>query len=178
MTKTNILITGPPRCGKSTLIERVIIRIERPVTGFFTQEIKEKSRRVGFSINTLGGREGILAHQSIKGQFRVGKYGVNLKDIDSLAVPAMIPARKGEIVVIDEIGKMECFSRLFKETLIRVLDSPNWIIGSIAQKGGPFIQRIKGRDDVSLIRMTPQNRDGLVDQLLDSLKTQYQSNTD
>ncbi|UCE38849.1 MAG: hypothetical protein JSW00_06395, partial [Thermoplasmata archaeon] len=105
MTRTNILITGPPRCGKSTLIERVIIRIEKPATGFFTREVKEKGRRVGFSINTLDGREGILAHQSIKSQFRVGKYGVDLKGIDSLAVPAIIPTGREQIVVIDEIGK-------------------------------------------------------------------------
>ncbi|MBA7648875.1 Nucleoside-triphosphatase THEP1 [subsurface metagenome] len=178
MTKTNILITGPPRCGKTTLIRKVVGRIERPATGFYTLEIREKGRRVGFSINTLDGREGILAHEDIKSQLRVGKYGVNLKDIDSLAVPAMIPARKGEIVVIDEIGKMECFSWLFKETLIRVLGSSNRMIGSIAEKGDHFIQRIKQRDDVMVIMITTQNRVGLVDQLLDSLKTQYQSNTD
>ena len=170
MAKRNILITGPPRCGKSTLIEKVVKRIEEPVTGFFTLEIKEKGRRVGFSINTLDGREGILAHQKSKSRFKVGKYGVNLKDIDSIAVPAMIPARKDEIVVIDEIGKMECFSSLFKETLIKVLSLSNWIIGSIAQKGDPFIQRIKERDDVLLIRVTAQNRDILVDQILDSIK--------
>jgi len=178
MTKTNILITGPPRCGKSTLIKKVVSRIESPLTGFFTLEMRNKGQRVGFSINTVDGREGILAHQNMKSRFRVGKYSVNLKDIEAIAVPSIMPTRKQQIVVIDEIGKMECFSRLFKETLIKVLDSPNWIIGSIAQKGDPFIQRIKGRDDVSLIRMTPQNRDGLVGQLLDSLKTQYQSNTD
>jgi nucleoside-triphosphatase THEP1 len=97
MMKKNILITGPPGCGKSTLIEKVVNRIEKPVTGFFTREIKEEGRRVGFSINTLDGREGILAHQNIKSRFRVGKYGVNLKDIDSVAVPAMIQTRKDEL---------------------------------------------------------------------------------
>ena len=166
MTKRNILITGLPGCGKSTLIEKVVNIIERPVTGFFTREIKDKGRRVGFSINTLDGREGVLAHQNIKSQFRVGKYGVNLKDIETIAVPSMIPAKKEEIIVIDEIGKMECFSSLFKETLIKVLNLPNWIIGSIAQKGGLFIQRIKDRDDVLLIKITAQNRDILVDQIL------------
>ena len=171
MTKRNILITGPPGCGKSTLIEKIVNRIERPVTGFFTREIKEKGRRVGFSINTLDGREGILAHQNLKSQFRVGKYGVNLKDIDSIAVPAMIAERKEEVVVIDEIGKMECFSVLFKRTLVRVLSLPNWIIGSIAQKGDLFIQRIKERDDVKVIRITAQNQGILVDHILESIKT-------
>ena len=171
MTKRNILITGPPGCGKSTLIEGIVSRIERPVTGFFTREVKGEGRRVGFSINTLDGREGILAHQNIKSQFSVGKYGVNLKDIEAIAVPSMIPARKDEIVVVDEIGKMECFSSLFRETLIRVLNLPNWIIGSIAQKGDLFVQRIKERDDVMVISMTPQNRNILIDKILDSIKT-------
>jgi nucleoside-triphosphatase THEP1 len=78
----------------------------------------------------------------------------------------MIPSRGDEIVVIDEIGKMECFSSLFKETLIKVLNLPNWIIGSIAQKGDLFIQRIKDRDDVMLMNITPQNREILVDQII------------
>ena len=173
MTKRNILITGLPGCGKSTLIEKVVEKIEGQVTGFFTREIKEKGRRVGFSINTLDRREGILAHKNIKTKFKVGKYGVNLRDIETIAIPSMIPARADEIVVIDEIGKMECFSSLFKETLIKVMNLPNWVIGSIAQKGDPFIQRIKDRDDVMLISITPQNREILVDQLLNYIKTDY-----
>ena len=170
MTKRNILITGPPGCGKSTLIENVVNRMEEPVGGFFTREIKERGRRVGFSINTLDGRGGILAHQNIRSQFRVGKYGVNIGDIDSLAVSAIIPAQRKQVIVIDEIGKMECFSDLFKKTLIQVLDSPNCVIGSIALKGGPFIQGIKNRDDVTVSSVTPETRDSLVEQIVGSIK--------
>ena len=170
MTKRNILITGPPGCGKSTLIENVVNRMEEPVGGFFTREIKESGRRVGFSINTVDGREGVLAHQNIRGQFRVGKYGVNIEDIDSLAVSAIIPAQREQVIVIDEIGKMECFSDLFKKTLIQVLDSPNCVIGSIALKGGPFIQGIKNRDDVTVSSITPETRDSLVKEILGSIK--------
>ena len=166
MNKSNILITGPPRCGKSTLIEKVIKRTDFPLTGFFTREIKQKGRRVGFSITTLDGGEGILAHQKFRSAFSVGKYGVHIKDIEVIAVPSMIPTVKDEIVVIDEIGKMECLSLQFKETLTRVLDLPNWVIGSIAQKGDAFIQGIKERADVTVITVTPQNRDVLVYKLL------------
>ena len=168
--KTNILITGPPGCGKSTLIEKVINRIEEPVGGFFTREIKERGIRVGFSINTLDGREGILAHKSIRSEYRVGKYGINIEDIDTIAVPSLIPKGKDEIVVIDEIGKMECFSDLFKKTLIQVLDSPNCVIGSIALRGDSFIQGIKNRDDVQVSNVTPETRDSLVEEILDSIK--------
>jgi nucleoside-triphosphatase THEP1 len=118
--KSNILVTGPPGCGKSTLIEKVINRMTGPATGFFTREIQERGRRVGFSINTLDGREGVLAHQNIRSQFRVGKYGINIEDIDSLAVSAMIPAQREQVIVIDEIGKME---PLFKYLILPIVSS-------------------------------------------------------
>jgi len=170
MKKSNILVTGPPGCGKSTLIEKVINRMEEPVGGFFTREIKESGRRVGFSINTVDGREGILAHQNIRSQFRVGKYGVNIEDIDFVAVSAIIPAQREQVIVIDEIGKMECFSALFKKNLIQVLDSPNYVIGSIALRGGPFIRGIKNRDDVTVIGIKPETRDSLIEEILGSIK--------
>ena len=170
MPKKNILITGPPRSGKSTLIEAVIKRIQGPVTGFFTREMREGDERVGFSINTVDGREGILAHRKVRSRYRVGRYGVNLKDIDDIAVPAMIPSGHEEIIVIDEIGKMECFSRLFRETLSQALDSPNRVLGSIALRGDAFIEAIKLREDVMVVEVRIQNRVILMSQLLDTLK--------
>jgi nucleoside-triphosphatase THEP1 len=171
MTGKNIFVTGPPRCGKSTLIEKLVLQIEKPKTGFFTREIREKGRRTGFSITTLDGKEGVLAHESIKSKFRVGKYGVNLPDIDQIAVPSMQPAGPGEVVVVDEVGKMECFSSLFRKTLMKMLDSDHQMIGSIAQKGDRFIQEIRVRNDVLLVRVTEENRDApeLFSRLLSAL---------
>lgn len=162
----NILFTGPPRCGKSTLIHKIVQKINTPATGFFTREIREKGRRVGFSINTLDQKEGVLAHERIRSRRRVGKYGINLADIDRIAVPSMMCATSDELVVIDEIGKMECFSELFKKTLEGVLDSDRPVLGSIAMKGDRFIQKIKKRSDVLLVRVTIQNRDELVNMYL------------
>jgi nucleoside-triphosphatase THEP1 len=161
MTGKNIFVTGPPRCGKSTLIEKLILRIEKPMTGFFTREIREKGRRTGsgFLITTLHGNQGVLAHKNIKSKFRVGKYGVNLPDIDQIVVPSMLPTKPTEIVVVDEVGKMECFSLQFRQTLMKMLDSDHQVIGSIAQKGDRFIQEIKARDDVLLVKVSDENRD-------------------
>ena len=162
MKVTNYFVTGPPRCGKSTLIERIVDRIQRPMTGFFTREIREMGKRVGFSITTLDGKEGVLAHEDIRTRLRVREYGVNLDDIDQIAVPSIIPSKADEIVVIDEIGKMECFSPLFRQTLIKTLDLGNPDLGSIAQKGDKFIQKIKERKDILLLQISEKNRDELV----------------
>jgi len=165
----NVLLAGPPRCGKSTVIEKLVQQIQRPVSGFFTREIKEKGRRVGFSITTLDGKEGVLAHEESKSKRRVGKYGVNIDELDRIAVPSMIPGRTDQTVIIDEIGKMECFSPLFRETLIKTLDSANPVIGSIAQKGNPFIEKIKERKDVLLVTVSEKNRDSLPAGLMEQI---------
>jgi nucleoside-triphosphatase len=172
MTGMNVFVTGPPGCGKSTLIEKVIVRIEKPKTGFFTRQITEKGHRVGFSIITLDGKKGVLAHKSIRSRFRVGKYGVNLQDIDQIAVPSMLPDAPDAVVVVDEVGKMECFSSIFKDTLTRILDSDHQVMGSIAQKGDRFIQQIKARDDVLLVSVSAKNRDTpeLFSRLLSALR--------
>ena len=159
---TNHLVAGPPRCGKSTLIERLIKRINRPMTGFFTSEIREKGRRVGFKIVTLGGLEGILAHERFKSRFRVGKYGVNLLELERIAVPAIQPDTPDQVVIIHEIGKMECFSQVFQKKLLEALDSRNMVIGSIALKGSRFIETIKTRNDVRIMQVTENNREELV----------------
>jgi len=162
----NIFLTGPPRCGKSTVIEKLIGKIARPAIGFFTREIREGGKRVGFSIITLDGKEGILAHENSKSEARVGKYGVNLDQLDEIAVPSIMPSKPDQIVIIDEIGKMECFSPLFRETLMKTLDSKQRVIGAIAQKGHRFIEKIKERKDVLLLTVSEKNRDSLVEDLI------------
>ena len=170
MPATNILLTGPPRSGKSTLIEKVVKKIKRPATGFLTRELRKQDKRVGFLIETIDGKTGLLAHQNIKSNCRVGKYKVNLEDLEQIAVPSMLPSSSDQIVVVDEIGKMECFSRLFRETLLRVLSSQNQVIGSIAIKGDRFIQKIKNRDDVALVSITEKTRDAALELFFEKLQ--------
>jgi nucleoside-triphosphatase THEP1 len=161
----NILLTGPPGCGKSTLMENLIHPLDSSFRGFFTREIREKGRRVGFVIITLDGREGILAHEKSRNRPQVGKYGVHLEELESLAVPSMIPSHPDEIVIIDEIGKMECLSIPFRQTLVQILNSPNRVIATIALKGTPFINELKSRPDVILLEVSEANRNSLAESL-------------
>jgi nucleoside-triphosphatase THEP1 len=52
-----VLLTGRPGCGKTTLIKRIVKQVARPAGGFYTEEIRERGRRVGFRMITLDAQE-------------------------------------------------------------------------------------------------------------------------
>lgn len=166
----NIFLTGPPGIGKTTVIQKTIAKLSVPATGFYTREIREGAHRVGFSIVTLDGKQGILAHARIKRRFKVGRYAVNVQDIERLAVPAMSPSSPQELIVIDEVGKMECFSEAFRKALVEALGAPNVILGTIAARGTDFLERIKRRPDVAILEVNLNNRDELPDKLASMLR--------
>jgi nucleoside-triphosphatase len=159
-------VTGLPGTGKTTLIRKVLemLPAEVAASGFFTAEIRESDERVGFTINTLDGRSGVLSHIRIGGAARVGRYGVDVKGFEGLVLPLLERGRAG-LYVIDEIGKMECLSGVFCDTVRVLLDSGAPVLGTVALKGGGFIAEVKARDDVALYEVTLKNRDRLVDDI-------------
>ncbi len=149
--------------GKTTLIRRVLDSVEVKAGGFYTEEIREKGKRVGFSITTFDGRKGILAHVNHKGRHRVGKYGVNIEDLEEIGAASVRSAvGKDELVVIDELGRMELYSPLFQRVVIEALDSEKPVFGTIQIRHNRFLDSIRNRDDVRLIDVTKSNRDALV----------------
>lgn len=166
----NILLTGKPDCGKTTLIRKVLEGLtEIDSGGFYTQEIRKGKVRVGFKITTLEGKTGVLAHVDYKGRFRVGKYFVNIQDIDEIGVKSILNSLKRDLIVIDEIGKMELFSEKFRDAVLRALDTGR-VLGTIRLGGDSFVEGIKGRDDVEIILVTLGNRDFLVDEVIRKIK--------
>ena len=166
--KNNIFLTGAPSSGKTTIIKKVIGRLDHPSNGFYTEEERVDGKRVGFLMKTLDGKTGYLAHQEIKSDFHIRRYGVSIENIDNIAVPAIAPANRN-IIILDEIGKMECYSEVFRQAAITALDSDNIVIGTITFGGDDFIQGIKEREDLEIYEVTPDNRDSLPDLILKRL---------
>jgi len=160
---TNLLLTGRPGCGKTTVVQRVIERLgDRRLAGFYTQEIRQDGRRVGFEAVGLGGDSAPLAHVDFRSTKRVGRYGVELDGFERLVQKELgKPVRDVDLFVIDEFGKMESFSGIFVAATSSVLDSPVSVLATIAAKGGGFIADVKARQDVELLTVTNRNRDGL-----------------
>jgi len=167
----NIFISGFPGCGKTTLIKEIIKELDLKAGGFYTSEIREKGQRLGFKIITLDGGEGILAHVNVKSPYRVSKYKVNLKALEEIGVAALLEALKeNKVVIIDEIGKAEMFSRKFKQTVLAVLNSKNQVLGTIKLTYDPFTDKIKKRQDTKIFYLTRENREDIKKQIKELLK--------
>jgi nucleoside-triphosphatase len=155
----NIIITGKPRTGKTTLIKKLIPLIPAP-GGFYTDEILEGNMRTGFKITTLDGKSGILARKGIKSTYRLGKYGIEIRDLEELGVKAIEYAMiSKKVVIIDEIGKMELFSSKFQRAVINALDSETTVLGVLQISNTPFLNKIRMRKDIDIYTLIPNNRD-------------------
>jgi nucleoside-triphosphatase len=165
MTAQNILITGRPGIGKTTLIQNLVERLSdlHPI-GFYTRELREGEHRVGFEILGLDGRKGMLAQVQIKSPYHVGKYGVDIQSFEAFLSGMVIP-EKPAVVILDEIGKMECLSARFRTLVQNLLDADLPLIATIALRGDSFIQSLKEREDVKLVTLTQENRDLLASYL-------------
>lgn len=130
--------------------------------GFYTQEIREKGERTGFEIITLSGEKRAMALKGQQSQYHVGHYGVDINAVDTVAAGAILDAiSHKEIIVIDEIGRMELFSGSFRSGVLKALDSGKPVIGTIMEKPDAFADSVKARNDVEIIRLTEKNRDGI-----------------
>ena len=116
-------------------------------------------------MKTVDGKKGYLAHQDIRSDVHIRRYGVSMKNIEEIAVPS-IALGGNNIIILDEIGKMECFSGVFRRAAIEALDSANIVIGTITFGGDEFILGIKNRGDIEIHEVTPENRDLLPEVIL------------
>lgn len=158
----NILLTGRPGSGKTTLVEAAVRKFAADAGGFVTGEIRERGVRMGFRITTLDGPTAILAHVNSQSPVRVGRYGVNVSDFESLALPAIRNAmERKRIVVIDEIGRMEMKSDGFCQAVRNALDASPIVLATIQQHTQSFTDQVKKRKDVALFQISPENRNVL-----------------
>ncbi len=159
----HLFLTGPPNCGKTTAIRGVVNHLpEIRLAGFFTQEIRRAGKRHAFEMIGFGGTRATLASVDSLSQLRVSRYGVELSAVEQIVHSELqVQAAEVDLFVVDEIGKMECYSPLFIEVMRNILDGDVPVLGTIALYGGGFIAEVKQRSDVEVITVTQENRDSL-----------------
>jgi nucleoside-triphosphatase len=158
-----ILLEGRPGIGKTTVARSLVDLLRRGdvrVVGFTTEEMRAGGRRVGFAIETVDGHRAVLAHVDLTGPPRVSRYGVDLDAFERIALPAL-DAGPAQVVVIDELGKMELASEPFGAAVSRLFDMQVAVVATVQLAAHPLTDALKRREDVETIRVRERNRDEL-----------------
>jgi nucleoside-triphosphatase len=164
--KKNFLVTGAPGVGKTTLVHNLCKQLGSfNPEGFYTKEIREGGVRKGFALVSLDGKRSVLSHVNVRSPRRVGKYGVDVKSFEAFLDSLQLKGTAGPLIVVDEIGKMECFSAAFVSLVRELLHGAGVVVATVALKGPDFISEVKRRGDVLIYEVTERNRDRLAQRL-------------
>jgi nucleoside-triphosphatase len=165
-----ILLTGPPRAGKTTLVCRLAQELAAggiAAGGFVTREIREEGQRVGFTVEEIGGTQALLAHMALAEGPRVGRYRVDVAAFESLALPAIDrAAQRGGVVIIDELGQMELFSPAFIHAVNQLLGQVIPLVATIHARQHPVTDAIKHRPGIELLEVHRGNAGDLLEHLI------------
>lgn len=171
-----VFLTGRPGVGKTTVLLKAVELLKSlgaRVGGMVSQEVREEGVRVGFELIDIStGQKGWLAHVRQREGPKLGKYRVNISDLDRIGVRAILKAvEEADIVVIDEVGPMELFSERFREAVKLALRSGKPIIGTIHWRArDPLLDEIRRSPFVKVITVRPANRDELPGLIADELR--------
>lgn len=167
-----LLLSGKPGTGKTSLIKEAIDRVKIEAGGFYTQEIRSAGVRQGFKIITLDGKEAILAHINISSPYQVSKYNVDIDSLNEVGISAVQQALKqNDLIVIDEIGKMELLSLQFQEVVLQAIQSGKKILGTVMFTSHPFADEVKRRPEVRTLVVSEASRNEVLNEILAWLET-------
>jgi nucleoside-triphosphatase len=157
---------GHPKSGKSTLIAKLVnyFVFERKysVQGFLTPEVKKSGKRIGFDVEDINTKERKqLAREGNFGiQHKLGKYCVFIEEFENyLSKFDSIERLNANLIVIDEIGKMELFSFKFQEWIKKIFQLEIPIIATVGLAlKHPLKDYILNLPNIKLLNLTRQNQ--------------------
>ncbi len=173
---TKVLITGEPGSGKTTAIKKIVEKLGDRAIGFWTEEVRDPKtkKRTGFRIVTTDGKKKIFASKIFTSKKLVGSYGVNVDYFEEIAIPTLLKAiqeaRKDrkKVIVIDEIGKMELFSKKFRDLVREIFydDRLNVVATIPVRDIHKVVSEIRRLPGVVHIHLDKSNRDFIPDEVV------------
>ncbi|XP_005177692.2 cancer-related nucleoside-triphosphatase homolog [Musca domestica] len=174
-----LLLTGPPGVGKTTLVRKVcqeLLETHRiNCNGFYTEEVRDSNRqRIGFDVITIAEKKTAKLARvdaNIKGPY-VGKYGVFVKDFEDTTLPLLRQSQTLQLLVMDEIGKMELKSKRFECSVYNCLEVGSTILATVPfemRQPLPLVEKLKTHPKAKTIVVTKENRNNLQKEIIEAL---------
>ncbi|MBN1823488.1 MAG: hypothetical protein JW803_04120 [Endomicrobiales bacterium] len=174
----NLVITGKPSSGKTTLVREATLPYAAACGGFFTEEIRENGKREGFLLKTFEGKSGVLARKGMKSSLKLDKYGIDTGVLEGIGAQTLREAvRISKLIVVDEIGTMEIMSDKFRAALMDCLNSPKPVLATIRFKAQPFTDEIKKLADTEMVFLSRENYAQVKEKIRNWLKTRLDADT-
>ncbi|NPA41400.1 MAG: NTPase [Aquificae bacterium] len=171
-----VFITGEPGVGKTTLIKKVAQRLGDRAVGFWTEEVRDRKtrKRTGFKVVTTDGKETLFASKTFRSKKLVGSYGVNVQRFEEAVLPVLekaLHSGKDKVVIIDEIGKMELFSKKFRDLVRELAQDPKiTLVATLPIRDvHPLVKELRRLPGAVLIELRKSNREGMEEEILNLL---------
>ena len=164
----NIFLYGDIGVGKTTIIRNFIERLNCSIGGFVEKHHLYDDRKEFRIISLYDGQvtEPIGVSFFNKNKF---KSIAEVFEIDGVEI-LQNSFRERQLIIMDELGFMECDAKEFQRAVYKALNSNKPVIGVIKAKGCEFLEDIRKRDDVTLIEVKESNRDEVLNNLINKVK--------
>lgn len=175
---TAFLITGQPGVGKTTLVRKICAKLgeQNKLQGFYTEEVRENGQRIGFDVVTMDGTRCILAREKPMDNLhrpKIGKYSVYVEDFENLTLPLIKSHGQSQhLMILDEIGKMELYSKRFQAAVHTLLLQKQLLLATIPSQTRqpiPLVEQLRSSPSALLFQVTKANRDGLVNEIAEHI---------
>ena len=162
----NLFLTGEIGMGKSTLLKKLIEKINTSIGGYVTERVIDNNALKYNLISLYDGNE----------EYTISKMPLNKNS----NVPEIFLSSFNDgvfnileksfyernVIIMDELGFMESKAYRFQNIVFRLLDSSKTVIGVLKKRDCAFLNNIRNRKDVIIIEVTEENRNILLEKLL------------
>lgn len=170
-TIRHIFLTGEKQVGKSTLWSKVLERSGMKPGGFQTLEYLVNGTFRGYRLHGLGRTPAALGndvpvsvflrrklHLAVPGSFDI--FGAEL---------LRLALEDGGFILMDELGIFERDAAAFRQAVVDCLNGDCHVLGVLQKADDPYLEEILNRPDVLVFTVTKENRNDLVQPLLEAL---------
>lgn len=171
----HIFLTGPVQIGKSTLISAALDALQpERLGGFRTVSAKPEadgSRPV--YLHPAAAQDLLCGAQNRVGIRRPELGIASFPDaFETAGMDALEDAEDCDLVLMDEIGRMERHADAYSARIRTLLDGAVPILGVVQKKADtPLAAAIRSHPNVRLLEVSAENRDVLLPEILNALRS-------